>query len=264
MRPLRVLIVDDEPLARQGLRGIVSAEPGVIVAGECADGESAVARLAMEDVDVVLLDVQMPDLDGFEVLRRTREEARPVVVFVTAHNHFAISAFEASAIDYVVKPFSDDRIRASLARARRQVEHRLSGDARAVLADLLAHVGQPSDAAEKPVARRPADRIVVRSVGRVSFVRVADIVWISAADYYAELHTRDGKTHLVREALQRLEERLDPRTFVRIHRTAIVRIDQVAELRSQNGDGGVVVLRDGTRLPVSRSRREALESRLEE
>jgi two-component system LytT family response regulator len=256
MQPLRVLIVDDEPLARAGLRAIVAAEPDVAVVGECANGADAVERLSRGDVDVALIDIQMPDLDGFEVLAAVPEDMRPVCVFVTAHDHFAIRAFEASAIDYVLKPFHDERIRTTLARARKQVEQRLAGDARAVLTDLMLRRPAVGEGARYP------DRIVVRSVGKVSFVRVTDIVWVGAADYYAELHTRDGKSHLVRETMQRLETRLDSTLFVRVHRTAIVRIDHVAELRSAGADRTVVMLRDGTRLPLSRSRREALEARL--
>ncbi len=256
MPSLRVLIVDDEPLARAGLRAIVAAEPNVTVVGECANGAEAVERLALGDIDLALVDIQMPDLDGFSVIDAVPAEQRPVFVFVTAHDDFAIQAFEANAIDYVLKPFRDERIRQTLARARKQVEQRLAGDARAVLSDLMARRAAAGDSARFP------DRIVVRSVGKVSFVRVADIVWVGAADYYAELHTRDGKTHLVRETMQHLESRLDPTSFVRVHRTAIVRVDQVAELRSFGGDRSMVVLRDGTRVPLSRSRRETIEARL--
>jgi two-component system LytT family response regulator len=231
-RPLRVLIVDDEQLAREGLRAIVEAEPGV-AAEVCANGTEAAARLEAGDVDVLL------------------------VVFVTAYDQFAVKAFDASATDYVVKPYADARIRSALARARRQVEQRQVGAARAALAGLLTMVGGGLE-------RRPADRIAVRSVGKVSFVRVADITWIGAADYYAELHTRDGKAHLVRETMQRLESRLDPEAFARVHRTVIVRLDQVLEIRSVGTDRSAVVLRDGTKLPLSRSRREALEARLAE
>jgi two-component system LytT family response regulator len=217
-----------------------------------------VARLALGGVDVALIDIQMPDLDGFAVLAAMEEDTRPVVVFVTAHDHFAIQAFEANAIDYVLKPFRDERIRAMLARARKQVEQRLAGDARAVLSDLMTRSQTAADSGRFP------DRLVVRSVGKVSFVRVSDIVWVGAADYYAELHTRDGKSHLVRDTMQRMEARLDPALFMRVHRTAIVRVDQVAELRTVGADRAMVVLRDGTRLPLSRSRREAIEARLGE
>lgn len=258
MTPLRVLIVDDEPLARAGLRTIVSAEPDVVVMGECANGTDAIARLSAGDIDVVLLDIQMPDVNGFDVLDAVPEERRPVVVFITAHDHFAIQAFEANAIDYVLKPFRDERIRTTLARARRQVEQQAAGDARAVLNALLTQRASVGDAGRFP------DRIVVRSVGKVSYVRVSDIVWVGSADYYAELHTRDGKTHLVRESMQRLEMRLDPTIFTRVHRAAIVRVDQIAELRTVGDDRAVVVLRDSTRVPLSRTRREALEARLGE
>lgn len=260
MSALRVLIVDDEKLAREGVRALLETEPDVRIAGECADGASAVEAIRAGGVDVLLLDVQMPGMSGLDVLRALPEESVPVVVFLTAHDEYALRAFDASALDYVVKPFSDARFRTAIARARRQVQHRRLGAAGvdlAALVDKLAAVGEAP--APQP---RWRDRFVVRSVGRVSYVPVSEIIWIGAADYYAELHTADGKRHLVREAMQQIEARLDPAHFVRVHRTAIVRLDQVAELRTDGADRQVVVLRNGVRVPLGKSRRELVEQRL--
>jgi two-component system LytT family response regulator len=256
---LRVLIVDDEKLAREGVRALLETEPDVRIAGECADGASAVEAIRAGGVDVVLLDVQMPGMSGLDVLRALPDESVPVVVFLTAHDEYALRAFDASALDYIVKPFSDARFRTAISRARRQVQQRRLGAAGfdlAALVDKLAAVEAPSP---QPHWR---DRFVVRSIGRVSYVPVSEIIWIGAADYYAELHTTDGKHHLVREAMQQIEARLDPAHFVRVHRTAIVRLDQVAELRTDGADRHVVVLRNGVRVPLGKSRRELVEQRL--
>ena len=265
MTAIRVLIVDDEPLAREGIRCLLEAEKDMTIVGECSDGVSARDTMQGGGIDVVLLDVQMPGLTGFEVVQAIPEASLPVVVFITAYDHHAVRAFEASATDYVVKPFSDERFRASLARARRQVHQRRIGEATAAgLASLMAQL-QPG---KNPMAGRGsrsthyADRIAVRSIGRVAYVRVRDIEWITSADYYSELHTVDGRKQLVREPLQRLEERLDPAVFCRVHRTAIVRLESVGELRSEGVDRQSVVLRNGVRIPLSTNRREALEQRL--
>ncbi len=253
---IRVLIVDDERLAREGVRALAEAEPDVIVTGECANGHAAVDALRGGGVDLMFLDVQMPGMDGFEVLRAIPEADLPVVVFLTAFDQHALKAFDANALDYVVKPFSDERFRLAVSRARRQVHQRRLGEAGAGIAELAALLKGHAPAG------RWVDRIAVRSIGRVAYVRVADITWIGAADYYAELHTRDGKTHLVREAMQHVEERLDPARFIRVHRSAIVALDQVAELRTDSTDRKMVVLRDGTRVPLGKSRREELERKL--
>jgi two-component system LytT family response regulator len=253
--PVRVLIVDDEHLAREGVRGLLAADHGVTVVGECGNGHDAVAAIRGGGVDVVLLDVQMPGLDGFGVIREVGADELPVVVFLTAYDQHALKAFDANAIDYVVKPFSDERFHAAIARACKQVRQRRLGEASESLARLLGAMGAASGV-------RFADRIAVRSVGKVAYVRVADIVWIGAADYYAELHTRDGKTHLVREAMQRIEERLDPAVFARIHRSAIARVDEIAELRTDGAERHWVMLKGGTKLPLGKSRRDALERTL--
>lgn len=271
--PLRVLVVDDERLAREGVLGLLEAEPDVEVAGECANGRAAVDALRRGGVDIVLLDIQMPGMDGFQVLRAVPEADLPVVVFLTAYDQYALRAFDASALDYLVKPFSDARFATAMDRARRQVRQRRKGKAGEDLANLVALLrsddgaggtAAPGATGDKASRHRFVDRIAVRSVGRVAYVRVADIIWIGAADYYVELHTRDGKSHLVRETMQRIEDRLDPARFVRIHRSAIVSLDQVAELRTDSAERQYVVLRGGTKLPLGKSRREHLERMLAE
>lgn len=257
---MRVLIVDDEPLAREGVRQLLESENDVEIAGECGDAHAALRVLRREHIDCCLLDVQMPGLSGLDVARTLPEDHRPVIVFLTAYDQYALKAFEAHALDYVVKPFSDERFRQAIARARAQVEQRRLGQLAvttsqlALLVDTLARRRQDAGASGRYVAR-----IAVPSVGKVSYVRVEDIRWIGAADYYAELHTSDGRTHLVRETMQHFEERLDPRSFVRVHRSAIARIDQIAEIRSDGADRQLVLLRDGTRLPLGKARRAAVE-----
>lgn len=263
---MRVLIVDDEKLAREGVRTLLEAESDVAIVGECGDGHAAVAAINARDVDCVLLDIQMPGMDGFDVLRAIPESRLPVVVFLTAYDQHALKAFDANALDYVVKPFSDARFRKALGRARAQVHQRRLGHATEQIASLVSSLRSARPDAsdgggDGPVARFLA-RIPVRSVGKVAYVRVPEIAWIGAADYYAQLHTTDGKSHLVRETMQNLELKLDPARFVRVHRSAIVNIEHVAEIRTDKNDRQVVVLRDNTRLPLGRSRREDLEAAL--
>ena len=268
---MRVLIVDDERLAREGVRTLLEAERDVEVAGECGDGRAAIEAIRAGAIDVVLLDIQMPGLDGFDVVRAFPDAQLPVVIFLTAFSQHALRAFDAHALDYLVKPFADDRFRTAIARARRQVQQRRLGKAGVQLASIVAGLtgASTSDDAEtaapiSPSAGRSLARIPVRGVGKVTYVRVADIVWIGAADYYAELHTKDGRRHLVRETLQHLEERLDPLNFIRVHRSAIVHLDHVAEIRTDSAERQLVVLRDGTQLPLGKPRREALERALGE
>lgn len=244
---LRLVIVDDEPLARKTLRLLARRDREVVVAAECRNGEEAVESIREHRPDVVFLDVQMPGLDGFGVLERLGEEP-PLIVFVTAYDQYAIRAFEVHAIDYLLKPFTDERFEKALARAKDAVQHR-PGEAREKMAKLAAdHRGGP------------ARRFMVRSAGRVVFLKAEEIDWIEAADYYARLHVAGG-SHLIRESMNDLEAALDPEAFVRIHRSAIVNLDRVREMRPLFRGELVVVLNDGTQLRMSRSRREELESR---
>lgn len=248
----RVLVVDDEPLARQRVRDLLRLEPDVALVGEAGSGPEAVEAIRTLRPDVVFLDVQMPDMNGLEVARTVGPEAMPVTVFVTAYDRHALDAFEVAALDYLLKPFDDERFRQALARAREAVRLREAGLLRERLAALLGAVPPP-----KPYA----ERLAVEMRGQVRLVPVDAVDYIAADGPYAEVHA-GGETFLLREQMQTLEARLDPSRFARIHRSTIVRLDRIdALLVGAGGDYGVR-LRDGTRLRVSRSRWDELRRRL--
>lgn len=258
MAEIRVLIADDEPLARRGIRQLLEGHTDMTVAGECRNGRETLRALHTLQPDLVFLDVQMPQLDGFAVLRAFGTERMPAVVFVTAYDEFAVRAFEAHALDYLVKPVSEARF----AEAMRHVRERLRSTQALELAQklealLASHEGTTGRAADGLGLRtpRPAGRLVVPTANGDVVLDANEIDWIQAEDYYAAIHAL-GKRHLIRESLASLEERLDAQSFVRVHRSAIVRLDRVRELRSTGLGEWVVVLRDGTRVPVSRRRRE--------
>ena len=253
MPNFKVLIVDDERLSRRRVRRLLSLEPDCEVTSECANGMEAVAALKQSRPDIVFLDVQMPEMDGFEVAR-AMAEAMPLVIFTSAYDEYALRAFEVQAFDYLLKPFDGRRFRESLQRARVRVECDRSGqvDRRTV---------QPINPQEPSAARITPDRIAVRNNGRVVFVKLADIDWIEAADNYVCLHC--GKeTHIVRETMNELEARLDPAQFLRVHRSSIVNLDRVRELQPWFRGDYRIVLRDGTELTLTKNHREKLESRL--
>jgi two-component system LytT family response regulator len=246
---LRVLIADDEPLARQRLHDLLQHQGEVDIVAMCADGEEAAQAIVNERPDVVLLDVQMPGLTGFDVVEALGVEDLPVVIFVTAHDEFALRAFEAHAIDYLLKPVAPERFQAALERARAQVAHRRNNgadpDLRALLQSLSRRDGYP-------------DRFAVRVGHRLIFVRVDAIDWIGAEGNYASLHS--GKqSHLIRETMSALEKRLDPARFLRIHRSTIVNIDRVREMQSLSNRTYVVILEDGTKLESSSGYRQGLQ-----
>ena len=251
---IRVLVVDDEPLARSGMVDLLRRDRELSVVGECGDGAEAVAAIGSLSPDLVLLDVQMPEADGFEVLRAVGADKMPAVVFVTAYDRFAVKAFEVNAVDYLLKPFDDERFKAAIERAKRnlrqetvkQLSHRLAG--------LLEPVS-----AEDHVPPRYLTRIIIKDAGRAFFLAVDELDWIEAADYYVKLHSR-GKTHLLRQPLQSLETRLDPARFFRIHRSTVVNLDRVRELQTLFRGEHAVILQDGTKLKLSRNRKESLEA----
>jgi two-component system, LytTR family, response regulator len=249
---IRTVIVDDEPVARRRLRRLLRGAPDVDVIGECADGATAVEIARVLRPDLVLLDVQMPELDGFGVLQNLAPEQMPDVIFVTAHDRYAVRAFEVHALDYLLKPVDADRLADALERARGRLleRQRAPVDSRllALLQDLAAE-------------RRYLARLPVKSDGRILVVDLADVDWIGAADNYVTLHA-GTREHLLRETMGRLERELDPEHFVRIHRSAIVQIDRVRELVSDFHGDFEVVLRDGTRLTLSRSYRAKVERAL--
>ena len=260
---ITVLIVDDERLARSGLRKLCERDPELDVVGECSDGRAAVAAIEQVEPDLVLLDIQMPDMDGFAVLRTVGPDRAPLTIFVTAYDEFAIRAFEIHAVDYLLKPFSDGRFLDAIARAKRTLRQVDRRDLQARLLDLLDAVGldAPSgpaatNAAAAPSAR-PLSRFVVKEKGSVFLVRADDIEWIEAANYCARLHARD-RVHVIRETMKSLEARLDPTRFFRISRSAIVNLDCIREMQPFGRGSQVVVLKSGTSLMLSRSRREVL------
>jgi two-component system, LytTR family, response regulator len=246
---IRALIADDEPLARRGIRQLLARHPDVSVVGECRNGKEV---LKAPDADLLFLDVQMPGLNGFDVLRNWGKRPVPVIVFVTAYEEFAVRAFEASALDYLVKPVTEPRFEAALARVRERIR---LGNAAAQAARLAALLAAES-AAGPPHRPAGAVSLMVSTPAGSLMLQTDEIEWIEARDYCACLHA-GGRHFLIRESLRSLERRLDPRRFSRVHRGAIVRLDAIREIRSAKA-GGEVLLRTGARIPVSRRRRDRL------
>ena len=273
MNTVRVLIVDDEKPGRERVRRLVSRDARLELAGVAASGAEALEMVddaieAGRPVQLMFLDVQMPEVDGFAVVstlvRRSQPETMPAVVFVTAHDEYALRAFDAHAIDYLLKPFSDERFQASIDRAIRLVR---AGDAHALVSQMQALVryggygGYRSDAPH--TSTKPTlDKIVIKGSHRVRLLPVEQISWIEADGMYVKLHTRDGNVHLHRGLLGSLDGSLDSRRFVRIHRSAIVNIDVVHELRQDAHGDYVAVLRDQTEVRVGRRFRARLQARL--
>jgi two-component system, LytTR family, response regulator len=254
--PIRAVLVDDEPLALRRLRRLLAGERDIQIVDECTDGKKAAEAIGRHAPDLVFLDIQIPELDGFQVLESLSAEQLPVVVFVTAYDEHALRAFDAHALDYLLKPVARERFRESLDRARERVlERRAAG---VVDARLLALHG------ERVAHRddgRSLTRIAVKGSGRAFFVRTDDVDWIEAADNYVRLHV--GPTsHLVRESLRTLEGKLDPELFLRVHRSAIVNIDAIRELQPWFHGDHVIILRSGTRLTCSRRYDERLRQML--
>jgi two-component system LytT family response regulator len=249
---IRVLVADDEAPARQRLIDLLHKDAQVTAVLEAGDGQAAVEMIEREAPDLVFLDVQMPRLDGLEVVRAIGPDAMPLTVFVTAYDQHAIKAFEANALDYLLKPFSDERLEAALCRAKARHEERsLREFGRNVLRMMPAG----------PESGRYLDRLVVKSAGTTRFLRVADIDWIEGAGVYVNLHV-GGKELLYRAALNELADCLDPVRFVRVHRSAIVNIDSIVELQPISHGEFEMVLKDGHRSRVSRTYRALLEKRL--
>lgn len=250
MSTLRALIVDDEPLARERVRALLAKEPDFEIVAEYGNGAEAIAGIVQHAPDLVLIDVQMPGCDGLQVIQAIPPERRPAVVFVTAHDRFAVDAFAVQAVDYLLKPFDRERFKVALQRAADFVRARRAG---------APSAPEPVDSAGSgnTTSRRP-ERFAVKADGKVIFVRPEDITWIEAADNYVLLHLADRRL-MLRETLSSLETRLGGAGFARVNRSALVRIDQVRELQPTFHGDYVVVLRDGTQLPLSRSLRGQLE-----
>ena len=271
---VRVLVCDDEPEAREGIANLLRSDPEVLVVAEARHGGEATA--ASEDLspDVVFLDVQMPRLDGFGVLAQLASAAGPqdpVIVFVTAYDKYALRAFEAHAVDYLLKPFSDARLAEALASAKARVRERRASALGQQIASLLrpresgsrqgelSAPGTQSQSDDPGARRKFLEHFMVRVGGKVTLVRVEDVDWIEADDYCAKLHTA-GRSYVIRETMQRLEARLDPARFVRVHRSSIIHIDRLRTLEPYIKGSHILTLRDGTRLMLSRGRRPAFEA----
>jgi two-component system, LytTR family, response regulator len=262
---LRVLLVDDNPFARDTLRNLLSAEPGVEVIGECADGAEALEALQREAPDLLFLDVDMPQLDGFGVLEAVGDAQAPVVVFVTAHEHYAIRAFEENALDYLVKPVHRERFRQALERARREVEERGGEVYSERIRAMLEGLREDQKGLERLLsgAQPHLERLLVKAGDRVVLLATPEIDWVEAEGNYVRLHAGRGGW-LIREKISTLEERLDPDTFMRVHRSTIVNLHRVAELRPLPSGDFVVLLKDGTELKLSRGYRQKLAERVGE
>ncbi|HTB15009.1 MAG TPA: LytTR family DNA-binding domain-containing protein [Bryobacteraceae bacterium] len=250
MKQFSVLIVDDEPLAREGLRMLLTRDPQVAAISEAKNGREAATAIRESRPDLVFLDVQMPEMDGFQVVQEVGPEQMPAVVFVTAHDQYAIRAFEINALDYLLKPVTAERFHQALDRAKARLSHGEEMSLRMV--SLLEAIATPS-----PYAKR----LAIRSGSRTLFVPVDDIEWIQAAENYVELHQIEGSPcHLLQATMNTLEASLNPETFLRIHRSLIVNVGRIKELQPAGHGEYVVVLRSGARLQSGRSYHEKLKA----
>ena len=252
MKKIRVLVADDEPLARERLSGLLSSEPDVELVAQARDGEEAATAIHAHSPDLVFLDVQMPQMNGFEVLETVGGDKMPLVIFVTAYDQHALKAFQVRALDYLLKPFDRERFTESLQRARKQIEREETGDLGRRLLALVKDLRR-----DQP----RADRLVVKSGGRLFFLRTDEIDWVEAAGNYVRLHVGTA-SHLLRETMTAIEGRLDPEKFFRIHRSRIVNMERIQELQPWLNGEYAVLLRTGTRLTLSRGYREKLQDRL--
>jgi two-component system LytT family response regulator len=239
---IRTVIVDDEELGRDRIQSLLSLQPDVDIVAVCPDGASAVETIDRAQPDLVFLDVQMPGMDGFEVIENLDPARLPEVVFVTAHDGHAIRAFEIHALDFLLKPFDQTRFEKALERARTQIVAKKGPVIDSRLVSLLEELREE---------RKYPERLIVKSSGRVFFVRTEEIDWVEASGNYVKIHTK-SEAHLLRESMKNMEAKLDPKIFVRIHRSAIVNIDRIKELEPWFHGEYIVIMRDGTRLTASR------------
>lgn len=233
---IRALIVDDEPLARSNLVVLLRTDPEIGIVGECGSGAEAMAEIRVANPDLLFLDVQMPECDGFDVLELLGSDLPPAIVFVTAYDQYALRAFEAGALDYLLKPFDNARFELALSRAKQRI--RLGRD-----------------------HRQKLERVAIKNAGLVCFVRISEIDWIEAADYYACLHV-GAKSHLLRRSLSELEADLDPNTFCRVHRSSIVNLERVRGLKLRQDGEYEILLENGATIRLSRRYRKSLQARL--
>ena len=250
--PIRVLIVDDEPLAREKIKGMAKDDPDLSVVGECSNGAEAVEAVRTLRPDLLLLDVQMPEMGGFAVLEALESEGLPPVIFITAFDNYAVRAFEVHALDYLLKPFDRERFAAAMGRAKAQIRREQSGGVDSRILSLLEQLRE---------APKYQERLVIKSNGRVFFLHVDEVEWIEAEGNYVSIHA-GKKAHLLRETISGMEAQLDPQKFIRVHRSAIVNLNRVKELQPWSHGEYRIILKDGTQLTLSRSYREKLQAAL--
>ena len=250
---IRTLIVDDEPIARQGVRLLLQEEPDFEILGECGDGLQAVADIEAQKPDVVLLDIQMPELNGFGVVEALDLRQKPIFIFITAYDEFALRAFAAHALDYLLKPVKAEAFRFAAQRARALVRGEQGAPFEHSLAALLRDL---------PGREKYLERFVVKSMGRVDLIKASEVDWLEAEGDYVGLH-HQGKKDLLRAKIGDLETQLNPRVFVRIHRSRIVRIDAIKTMHAASNGDYLIVLQNGSKLNLSRNYREQVLQRLQ-
>ncbi len=252
MTKIRTLIVDDEPMARERVLSLLQQQSDIEIVGECADGAQALSAIQRLEPELVFLDIQIPVMDGFGVIRALAPHRIPMVVFTTAYDEYALRAFEVHALDYLLKPFDSPRFLRTLERARDRIERQRAGDLGKRLLAMVQDL--------KPEPSQPPDRLVVKTGGRIFFIRTDEIDWVDAAGNYVRLHVK-GDAFLFRETMSAMEARLDANQFIRIHRSHIVNADRIKELQPGSGDHAVI-LRSGVKLPLSRGYKDRLQERL--
>jgi two-component system LytT family response regulator len=260
---IKTLVIDDEPLARRRIIQLLKVHPDIEVNGECSNGEEAVNAIETQQPDLIFLDVQMPDLDGFGVLQKLDFNQLPFIVFVTAYDHYALKAFEVHALDYLLKPFDDERFLAALNRAKTAILKKnledISGRMIRLLEDYQGSDRQSLANNALPVKRHTSylERLTIKNAGRIFFLKATEIDWIEASGVYVTLHA-GRESHLLRETMNNLETQLNPEIFIRIHRSTIVNVDRIKELHPYDHGEYIVKLKDGTELKLSRGYRDRL------
>lgn len=254
--PIRVMIVDDEALAREGMRLRLRAEPDVVVVAEHGDPRQALAAIAEDPPDLLFLDVQMPGIDGFDLLEQARDKPMPLVVFVTAHEQHAVRAFGVRALDYLLKPVDPDRLRETVARAREHLARQRKGEVADLMRGILTEL-DTDEPRESAASWRGADRIAVRSDGEISFVKIDDVDYVEAAGDGVRIHV-GGVTHSLNKSMGGILAMLDPDRFIRIHRSTVVNAARVKSLQPYFHGEYMVVLENGTRLKLSRGYKSAV------
>jgi two-component system LytT family response regulator len=271
-RKIRALIVDDESLARKALRAMLKDDSEMEVIAECRNGKEAVIVIREQSPDVVFLDIQMPEMDGLEVVEEVGVNQMPVTVFVTAYDKYALRAFEAHALDYLLKPFDHDRFNTALQRAKTNVRQQKLGEISenlfAVLQDMKPKTSESpletdNRKADNAAHKEPIDRVVIKSSGRIYFLKIEEIDWVEGAGDYLSLHS-GSQTHLIRETMGNFHAKLDPKKFLRIHRSTIVNVERVKDIRPLFKGEYVITLTSGKRLKSSRGYRHQLQALLDE